>query len=181
MLGRSLCKFTYREEQESLSVDTSYKLNTLLTFETVNLLMLRPIYSQGHELSRVALDILIPQLLQHASPETLSHALQDGLPPIDDGELEEFGLRFLATTSDSRSYDPEAGLQSNFMWHGFSGPIRVSLDTNTREREKKYPLTESSFINTSLFEGMPLLSIPSAHSAIDSTPCILRYAQFTTA
>ena len=107
MLGRSLCTFTYREEQESLSVYTSHKLNTLLTFETVSLLALRSIYSQGHELSRVALDILIPQLLRHASPETLNHTLrrlaqsQDGLPPIDDRELEELGVRFLATISDS--------------------------------------------------------------------------------
>ena len=69
--------------------------------------MLRSIYSQGHELSRVALDILIPQILQHASPETLNHTLrrlaqsQDNLPPIDDRELEELGVRFLATISDS--------------------------------------------------------------------------------
>ena len=107
MLGRSLCKFTYREEQESLLVDTSYKSNTLLTFGTVSLLMLRSIYSQGHELSRVALDILIPQVLQHASPESLNHALhrlaqgQDSLPLIDDRELEELGVRFLAAISDS--------------------------------------------------------------------------------
>jgi len=107
MFGRSLCTFTYREEQESLLVDTSYKLNTLLTFGTVSLLMLRSIYSQGHELSRVALDILIPQVLQNASPETLNHALrrlaqsQDNLPLINARELEELGVRFLATISDS--------------------------------------------------------------------------------
>jgi hypothetical protein len=107
MLGQSLCKFTYREEQESLLVDISYKSNTLLTFGTISLLMLRSIYSQGHELSRVALDILIPQVLQHASPETLNHALhrpaqsQDSLLPIDGQELEELGVRFLATISDS--------------------------------------------------------------------------------
>ena len=69
--------------------------------------MLRSIYSQGHELSRIALDILIPQVLQHASPETLNHAFrrlaqsQDSLPPINDRELEELGVRFLATISDS--------------------------------------------------------------------------------
>jgi hypothetical protein len=107
MLGRSLCKFTYREEQESLLVDTLYKLNTLLTFGAVSLLMLRSIYSQGHDPSRVPLDILIPQVLQHASPETLSHALhrrgqsQDSLLPIDGRELEELGVYFLATISDS--------------------------------------------------------------------------------
>ena len=67
--------------------------------------MLRSIYSQGHELSRVPLDTLI---LQHASPETdLNHALRrlgqsrESLPPIDDRELEELGARFLATISDS--------------------------------------------------------------------------------
>jgi hypothetical protein len=113
MFGRSLCTFNYRGEQESLLVNTSYKLNTLLTFGTVSLLMLRSIYSQGHELSRVALDILIPQVLQHASPETLSHALrrlaqsQDSLPPIDDRELEELGVRFLTTICDSRHWSDD--------------------------------------------------------------------------
>ena len=34
IFGRSLCTFTYREEQESLSVNTSYELNTELTFGT---------------------------------------------------------------------------------------------------------------------------------------------------
>jgi hypothetical protein len=75
--------------------------------------MLRSIYSQGHELSRVALDILIPQVLQHASPETLNHAFrrlaqsQDGLPSIDDRELEELGVRFLATISDSLHWNDD--------------------------------------------------------------------------
>jgi len=97
----------YRDEQESLSVNTSYKLNRLLTFGTVSLFTLRSIYSQGHELSRVALDILMPRVLQHASPDTLGHALrrvaqnQDSLSPIDDRELEEMGVRFLASISDS--------------------------------------------------------------------------------
>ena len=113
MFGRSLCTFNYRGEQESLLVNTSYKLNTLLTFGTVSLLMLRSIYSQGHELSRVALDVLIPQILQHASPEALSHALrrlaqsQDSLPPINDRELEELGVRFLSTISDSRHWSDD--------------------------------------------------------------------------
>ena len=107
MFGRSLCTFTYREGQESLLVNTSYKLNTLLTFGTVSLLMLRSIYSQGHEPSRMPLDILIPQILQHTNPETPSHALRrigrgrESLQPIDDGELEELGLRFLTEISNS--------------------------------------------------------------------------------
>ena len=55
----------------------------------------------------MALDILIPQILQHASPETLNHALRrlaqshDSLPSINDRELEELGVRFLATIADS--------------------------------------------------------------------------------
>jgi ankyrin repeat protein len=69
--------------------------------------MLRSIYSQGHELSRVTLDILIPQVLQHASPETLNQILrraaqnQESLPPIDDRELEELGMHFLSSISRS--------------------------------------------------------------------------------
>ena len=69
--------------------------------------MLRSIYSQGHELSRVALDILIPKILQHANPESLHHALhraaqhQASLPPIDEGELQELGIRFLSSISHS--------------------------------------------------------------------------------
>src|SRR5882757_7435143 len=75
--------------------------------------MLRSIYSQGHELSRVAPDVLIPQMLQHASPENLSHVLrrlaqsQDSLPPIDDRELEELGERFLTTICDSRQWSDD--------------------------------------------------------------------------
>ena len=113
MFGGSLCTFNYRGEQESLLVNTSYKRNTLLTFGTVSLLMLRSIYSQGHELSRVALEVLIPQILQHASPEALSHALhraaqsQDSLPPINNRDLEELGVRFLATISDSQHWSDE--------------------------------------------------------------------------
>ena len=69
--------------------------------------MLRSIYSQGHELSRVALDILIPQILQHANPDSLSQALrcmaqsQDGLRPINERQLEDLGVRFLESISDS--------------------------------------------------------------------------------
>ena len=76
-------------------------------FGTASLLMLRSIYSQGHELSRVALDILMPSVLQHATPESLGVALrrvahsQDSLPPIDERELEDLGVRFLASISDS--------------------------------------------------------------------------------
>jgi len=83
------------------------QLNSLLTYGTSSLLMLRSIYSQGHELSRVALDTLIQQVLQHTSLEALNHAVSrlaqspDSLPPIDDRELEEMGVRFLASISDS--------------------------------------------------------------------------------
>ena len=72
--------------------------------------MLRSIYGQGHELSHVALDILVPQVLQHASSETLNHALrrlapnQGDRPPIDDRELEELGVRFLASISHPQNW-----------------------------------------------------------------------------
>ena len=49
----------------------------------------------------------MPSVLQHATPESLGVALrrvaqsQDSLPPIDERELEELGVRFLASISDS--------------------------------------------------------------------------------
>jgi hypothetical protein len=69
--------------------------------------VLRSVFSQGGRLPHVAPDIQLPQVLQHASPEVLNHALrrlvqrQDGLPPAPNRELEELGIRFLAAISDS--------------------------------------------------------------------------------
>ena len=103
-LGLSLCTFTYRDEQESLSVNKSYTLNNLLTFGFASPLVLRSVSGQRGELPRVAPDIL---LLQQASPKDLNQALrrllqrQGGLPPARDRELEELGVRFLATISGS--------------------------------------------------------------------------------
>jgi hypothetical protein len=62
-LGRGLSTFTYRDEQETLKVNYSHKLDCLLTFETISRLMLRQISSRGHELSRVVLDVLITHII----------------------------------------------------------------------------------------------------------------------
>ena len=103
-----------------MSVNDLYRLNSLLTFGTASLLMLRGIYSQGHELSRVALDILMPTVLQHATPETLGLALrrvaqsQDSLPPIDERELEELGVRFLASISDSPHWSNDLSVADKY-------------------------------------------------------------------
>src|SRR5258708_4613176 len=107
-LGRSLCTFTYRDEQESLSVNNLYMLESLLTLETASLLTLRSVFRQGDEPPCVSPDILVPQVLRHASPEALNHALrllaqnQDGPPSVDPQELEELGVRLLASNSHVR-------------------------------------------------------------------------------
>jgi len=93
-----------------LSVNSSYKLNSQLTFGTASLLMLRSVYGQGDELPRVALNVLVPQVLQHASPEAFNRTLrrlaqnQDDLSPIDE---EELGMRFLASISHSQDWSNE--------------------------------------------------------------------------
>ena len=92
-------------------MNTSCKLKSLLTLETTSLLTLRSVSSQGEdELPRASPDVLVPQVLRHASPEALNHAIrllaqnQDGPPPIDNQELEELGVRFLASTSHVRDW-----------------------------------------------------------------------------
>ena len=69
--------------------------------------MLRSVYDQVDEPPRVALDVLVPQVLHHASPEAFNRTLrrlaqnQDDHPPIDE---EELGMRFLASISHSQGW-----------------------------------------------------------------------------